>query len=524
VAWTLVRHAGPALVGWLRRDARGPERLKRLLEGLGGTFIKLGQVLALQPDIVPRRYCDALFDLMDRVPPFLYADVERTFVEDLGKRPDQVFEHFEPVPFAAASIGQVHRAVHDGRPMAVKVRRPEAEREFEADLRMLGLVASLLVTLRLRRLDWVVHMIDELSAWTREELDYRFEARFMGALARHARDNPGEAVPEAVLHLTTRRILTASYLDGPTVLDHIRTLAPGGANPTVAARLEAGGGFDPEVLAQNIVGNFVRDAFRHGLFHADLHPANLLILPRSVVGYVDFGITGSLSAHSRRNIVSLTLALTRGDCEAMLEHFLRLATLEDWSDVRAFEDGLRELVGQWFEEEGDQRRLVTSFTTVMLDILHLCRRTAVWTAPDTIRYMRSVITADGLIARFAPHFDVGHHLEEVCVGQLRRDLQQSWLSPPAVLDWATTAARLLVRFPSSLGRPGEHGARGEATEGGTEGSAARRALQLAVLGSTAWLLAGLGAPPALGLNLFTALLVLGGASGFAFVLTLHRSA
>lgn len=522
VGWLVLCHGLAALVGRLRGEHRGPERLRRLLGALGATFIKLGQILALQPDIVPRRYCDALFDLMDRVPPFPYADVERSFVEDLGSRPDELFEQFDPVPFAAASIGQVHRAVYQGRLMAVKVRRPEAETEFEADLRMLGILATLLVKLRLRRLDWVVHMIDELSAWTREELDYRFEARFMGALACHARGNADEDVPQVVLSLTTRRILTASYLDGPTVIDYIRSLAPGGTDLVLAGRLE-GSGFDPEVFAQNVVGNFVSDAFRYGLFHADLHPANLLILPGSVVGYVDFGITGSLSAHSRRNIVSLTLALARGDTEAMLAHFLRLANIEDWSDLAGFEKGLRELVEKWFEEEAGQRRLVTSFTTVMLDILHLCRRTSVWTSPDTIRYMRSVITADGLIARLAPHFDVGQHLEKVCVGQLQRDLQHSWLSAAAVLDWATTVARVMVRSPSTLGRltrPSD-GADGPAPESGGQ-SREHRALQLAVVGSAALLLAGLGGAPSLGFNLFTALLAVGGGSGVAFVLTLRN--
>jgi ubiquinone biosynthesis protein len=107
-------------------DLPGPERLRLVLEELGGTFIKLGQMLALQPDILSLEYCNALFKLLDRVEPFPYADVERTFLEELGRPPEAVFDRFERDSFAAASIGQVHRALLGERLLAVKVRRPTA--------------------------------------------------------------------------------------------------------------------------------------------------------------------------------------------------------------------------------------------------------------------------------------------------------------------------------------------------------------------------------------------------------------
>ena len=520
VALTAVRHGLGHAVD-RRRDESGPRRLRQLLEDLGGAYLKFGQLLAVQVDVLPRRYCDALFDLLDRVPPFAYADVERTFVEDLGRPPGEVFEQFEASPFAAASIGQVHRAVDRGRRVAVKVRRPDAETVFEADLRVLATLAQVIETLRMRRLEWLVHMIEELCTWTREELDYRFEARFMDALRFNARHSRTEAVPEVVLDRSTRRILVATYLDGPTALDYIRSLDTHAGSPERERRVDATA-FDAPAFARNLVRNFVSDAFRHGLFHADLHPANVLILPGRVVGYVDFGIGGFLSTHTRRELVALTLALTRGDAESIRVHFLRMARLRPWSDAASFSRGLRTLVEEWFAEEDGERRLRASFTTVMVDLLRLSRRTSVWPTPDAVRYMRSMITADGLVARIAPEFDAVRFVEAVCVEQLEGELLASWLSPEAVLDWATTGARVFVRGPSALAAllPARRGAHHETgRRRARRADRHQRSVQLGLVGIAALALAAAGSPPAgLGWNTFTAALAVGGASAVAFLL------
>jgi len=520
VAWAILRHG----LAHLARRPWGdpaPPRFRRLLEDLGGAYLKFGQLLALQPDILPARYCDALFDLLDRLPPFPYADVERTFREDHGRSPADIFERFEPSPFAAASIGQVHRALHGGRPVAVKVRRPDVEGVFEADLRLFERVARVIESLRLRRLEWLSRLIEELCIWTREELDYRFEARYMGALAFNARDNPGEAVPEAVPELTTRRILVARYLDGPTVLEYMRFQQAGARDEAMRRRLAALD-FDPDVFARNLVKNFVRDAFRHGLFHADLHPANVLVLPGSVVGYVDFGITGALSTHSRRNIVAMVLALIRGDADQMREHYLRLAPVRPWSDVPAYAQGLRRLFDEWFAGGDGERRLRASFTTVMVDLLRLSRHTFLLPSPDAIRYMRSIIMIDGLIGRFAPRFDVRRCLEEVLVQQMETDLVRSWLSPEALLDWGTTGARLLLCAPEALTLllPQETADGNGRAHRPPSGRREARAAWFAVLGSAALVLAALGGGPAgLGWNVFTAELAVGGLGALGFVLT-----
>ena len=153
---TRVLLAHGALLLWQRLGGNSPGKddpqwLRQFLEEMGGTYIKFGQVLSLQPDVLPVAYCNALFDLLDKVPPFSYRYVEQTFVEDLGLPPEKIFDQFDPQPIASASIGQVHVAHLEGRKLAVKVRRPAVGSDFAADILMMRTFAAIIELLRLKR-------------------------------------------------------------------------------------------------------------------------------------------------------------------------------------------------------------------------------------------------------------------------------------------------------------------------------------------------------------------------------------
>lgn len=497
-----------------RRPIGGPERLRLALEEIGGTFIKLGQMLALQPDILPLAYCNALFKLLDRVEPFGYADVERIVVEDLGRRPEEVFDSFDRASFAAASIGQVHHATLGGRRLAVKVQRPTVETDFAGDIRLMTAMVLWIRRLRLAPLHWLVEPLSEFVAWTREELDYRIEARYMDRLRRNSADNPAEHVPEVLWDLTARRVLVLEYLDGMPVLEHVRALERGDElTPRRLAALR----FEPNAYARNIIDNFLGDAFRHGIFHADLHPANLMILPDNVVGYLDFGITGVLSMHSRRSLVGLTLAYTRGDLDGMCEAFFRVSTFGRRSSPRRFRRILGRYAETWYEVTGGQRRLKKNFTLVMLDMLRLSRAADVWPERDVIKYIRSAIALDGLIYRFAPSFDVGRYLEEVCARHLQVAGLESSLSSDHLLGWSLANLNLLrdgpLRGAQGVDRLLAGGltahARIEPPPGAAMAALRVRALRQSAFVAAAGCVAALplGAPEP-GLNLFSAALLL----------------
>ncbi|HEX8293205.1 MAG TPA: AarF/UbiB family protein [Pyrinomonadaceae bacterium] len=538
VARHALAHALGALVGrWPRlalrlrvRPLGGPERLRVMLEDMGGTFIKFGQMLALQPDIISLEHCNALFNLLDRVTPFPAEEVERIFVEEFGARPSELFDSFDERPLATASIGQVHVGWVGGRKVAVKVQRPNVEVDFAGDIRLMAATIRLIKRLRLRRLYWMLEPTGEFLAWTHEELDYRCEARYMERLRRNARGNPHERVPEVFWQFTTRRTLVTEFFEGATLLAYLRALEAG--DERAFGRLRAAG-FEPDLMARHIIDNFLGDVFRHGMFHADLHPANLMILPANTVGYIDFGITGTISGYSRQNLVALTLAYTRGDLEGMCEAFFRICVFDSESSAARFREGLRISAETWYEPEGRERRLRKNFTLVMLDMLRLSRRTGVWPERDVVKYIRSAIAIDGLITRFAPTFDLGRHLQTVCDRHLRWSARRAMFTYDSILGWAVSGERVMrdgpLRAAGFVRRvtAGEFEAEASPVAGGGGGDEAlrRRAVQLGAAVLAVSLVTKLGAEgAAFGVNLFTAGLLLACASAALLLRTARRLA
>ncbi len=528
----LIAHGGNALLArWPRFASRprlsGPERLRVVLEDLGGTFIKFGQMLALQPDILSLEYCDALFDLLDRCTPFDYVHVERTFMEEVGKTPSEIFDYFELQPIATASIGQVHVAYLGGRKVAVKVQRPNVGTDFAGDIRLMIAAIRCIKLMHLTFIYWMIEPMSEFVAWTKEELDYRSEARYMEQLRRNARSNLRERVPEVVREYTTRRTLVTEFIEGDTVLAYLRAME---TNDELMFHRLKSSGFDAHQVARHIIDNFLGDAFQHGIFHADLHPANLMILPGNIVGYVDFGITGVISSYSRQNLVALTLAYTRGDLDGMCESFFKVSAIGRDSDAQRFRNGLKHLADGWYETSGKQRRLRKNFTMVMLDMLKLSRATSIWPERDVIKYIRSSIAIDGLITRFAPGFDVGHYLETVCDSYLKWQVRKSIFTYNTLVGWASSSEHMMrdgaFRVAAFLQRiaTGDMPIGGDSSGTGVQGDRRQqqRTVQLGVVVfGVSLLMAITGERIQLGVNLFTAEVVLMASAAMMLLRTLR---
>jgi ubiquinone biosynthesis protein len=263
-------------------SARG-QHLRELLDELGPTFVKFGQLLSTRPDVVPPDIIAELRGLQDDVRPFPFEQAERVIEEDLGNTLERLFLSFDPVPVAAASIGQVHRAVlPNGREVAVKVQRPGAPRQIEADVTLLYQAAKL-VNERVRALDFIDlrGLIDEFAREIRQELDYRLEARNAQTFHRNFASNPHVRVPKVYWQYTRARVLTLEWLEGRHVAD-VDTMPL-----TIDERRD---------LAYLIAETWMTMIFRHGFFHGDPHPANILVLEEAgTIGLVDFGAVGKLT-------------------------------------------------------------------------------------------------------------------------------------------------------------------------------------------------------------------------------------
>jgi ubiquinone biosynthesis protein len=259
------------------------QHLREMLDELGPTFVKFGQLLSTRPDILPPDIITELRGLQDDVRPFPFEQVEQVIEEELDLTLDKLFVHFDERPVAAASIGQVHRAtLPNGRLVAVKVQRPGAPRQIEADLALLYQAARLAKE-RVRALDFIDarSLVDEFARSIRHELDYRLEARNAAAFHRNFAGHPHVRVPRIHWSYTRSRVMTMEWLEGIQVSDV----------PAAEWSLE-----ERRELAYLITETWMTMIFRHGFFHGDPHPANILALGRpDQIGLVDFGATGKLT-------------------------------------------------------------------------------------------------------------------------------------------------------------------------------------------------------------------------------------
>jgi len=286
IAQVAVRHGFGYLVeGRRHSELEGSSRgrhLRDMLDELGPTFVKFGQLLSTRPDIVPPDIVAELRGLQDDVRPFPFADIEQTIQEDLGQPIARLFTEFEETPLAAASIGQVHRAtLPNGRQVVVKVQRPNAPKQIEADLSLLYQAARLAKE-RIRALDFIDtnDIVDEFARSIRQELDYRMEGRNADAFHKDFAGHPHVAVPRVYWTYTRSRVLTLERLEGVQLAD---------------LDFEHWSLDQRRRLAYLITEAWMTMIFRNGFFHGDPHPANILVLAPDRIGLVDFGLTGKLT-------------------------------------------------------------------------------------------------------------------------------------------------------------------------------------------------------------------------------------
>jgi ubiquinone biosynthesis protein len=263
-------------------DADRGRRLREMLDELGPTFVKFGQLLSTRPDVVPPDIIVELRKLQDDVSPFPIEDVERVVYGELGLTIEQAFLDFDERPIAAASIGQVHRAtLPNDVQVVVKVQRPNAARQIESDLRLMASAARV-ARERVRQLDFIDagELVEEFGRSIRLELDYQQEARNAETFRRNFAGDERVAVPRVWWRYTTSRLLTLDRLEGA----HVRDLD-----------LDTWPDEDRRALAYTLTDAWMTMIFRHAFFHGDPHPSNILHLEDGRLGLIDFGLAGRLT-------------------------------------------------------------------------------------------------------------------------------------------------------------------------------------------------------------------------------------
>jgi ubiquinone biosynthesis protein len=312
------------------------QHLREMLDELGPTFVKFGQLLSTRPDVLPPDIIAELRGLQDDVRPFPLNDVEKVVEEDLGLTIEQLFTEFEEKPVAAASIGQVHRAtLPNGRRVAVKVQRPGAPRQIEADLALLYQAARIAKE-RVRALDFIdTHqLVDEFARSIRQELDYRLEARNADTFHRNFAGHPHVRVPRVFWTYTRSRVLTLEWIDGVQVAD---------IHPEEWSLEER------RDLAHVMAETWMTMIFRHGFFHGDPHPANILVLDRGgTIGLVDFGAVGKLTDDDMSKLTRMFIDAAAENIEALPRRLAELGVRYPKEREEEFLAELREMYYRYY--------------------------------------------------------------------------------------------------------------------------------------------------------------------------------
>jgi ubiquinone biosynthesis protein len=312
------------------------QHLREMLDELGPTFVKFGQLLSTRPDIVPPDILVELQSLQDDVRPFPYEDVERVIREELHLSIEQLFTEFDPQPIAAASIGQVHRAtLPTGRRVAVKVQRPNAPRQVEADLALLYQAARL-VRERVRALEFIDprQLVDEFARSIRQELDYRLEASNAEAFHHRFSGHPHVQIPRVYWSYTRTRVLTLELLEGIQLADL----------PLEAWEME-----ERRRLAYLMAETWMTMIFRHGFFHGDPHPANIFVLGDAEhIGLVDFGQVGKLTDEDLSKLTRLFIDAANEQIEQLPRRLAELGVRYPKEREEEFVAELRELYYRYY--------------------------------------------------------------------------------------------------------------------------------------------------------------------------------
>jgi ubiquinone biosynthesis protein len=388
-----------------------PENLADDLEAMGPTYVKLGQVLAGRPDLLPDAYLKALARLQDKVKPFPYAEVEEIVMTELGVRISKAFAHFDVEPLAAASLGQVHRAsLRDGRAVVVKVQRPNIRQQIAEDFEVLAQIAGFLdAHTALGRRNRFLVILEEFRLAIQQELNYEREAHNLIALGKNLKEFKLIQVPQPVPDYYTRSMLTMEEVQGRK----ITSLSP-------LARLDLKGA----PLAEELFKAYLQQVLVDGLFHADPHPGNVFITDDGRIALIDLGMVGHTAPAMQENLLKILLAISEGNGEVAAEVAIRMSEKLEEFAAPEFRRRITQLVALRRDQGLEQLNVGRS----LLEVSGIAQDNGLIVPSEIVLLGKTMLQLDEVGRVLDPEFDtnasIRRNVSALMSQRLRRDLTQ----------------------------------------------------------------------------------------------------
>jgi ubiquinone biosynthesis protein len=366
-----------------------PQRLARVLEELGPTFIKFGQLLATRPDILPPEYVRAFSRLQDRVDPFPAGEAKEIIESALGRSVEEIFSTFDPDPVASGSLGQVHRAVlRDGTAVIVKVKRPHADARIRDDLDILLWLAEQ-VEKHLEELQLLRprELCEEFSRTIRRELDFVAEAAYTSRFAREFAKNPDVAIPGIQWDLVSRDVLVMERIGGTRIVE---------VTPETFSESEC------RAVAEKLGRTFMHQFFMTGIFQADPHPGNLFVTEEGRIGLIDFGQVGHLSSELRQQLAAMLVAISHGDFDTVADLYADIGGVSDETDIGAFKNELSSIIDRYYGVPVEK----IDFGRAFEEAIAVAREHRVHLPRNLVMLGKSMVTIVGVAQRLDPEFRI----------------------------------------------------------------------------------------------------------------------
>jgi ubiquinone biosynthesis protein len=428
--WIQHRLVGPE--GQKLADLKQSVRLRLALSELGTTFIKLGQMLSTRSDLIGQQVANELKVLQANTPADNLEQVRATFLADLGKSPEESFAEFDPIPFASASIGQVHRAVlHDGTKVIVKVQHAGITNTVHRDLEIMAGLANLAEhhATPLRPYQPIA-TTSEFRRTLLRELDFTRELRNLHQFGENFKESETVRFPIAYPEFSSQRVLTMEWLDGESVAD--------------AEKLRAKG-VDLAEFAQRGASMYLDMIFRDGFYHADPHPGNLLVMPGGVVGVIDCGMVGRLDGALREDFEGMLLAAVNGDADDLTEYITRLGEVP----ASMSRDALRAEVGDFSSEYLTQSLSDFDLSGALKGLIDIIRNYEIVLPTSCSMLLKVLVMLEGTARELDPNFSLAELFKPYYAQAMRRKFSPERLwhrTQRAVRDWD----RLIDVFPRDM--------------------------------------------------------------------------